>query len=292
VDPEGEAKQSVVRVDMPDGETVAVHVIGEGEPLVCVPGGPARASAYLEDLAGLSQTRQLLRVDTRGTGLSPLPADRDSLAFPRLADDLDVIRESQGLDKIDVIAHSAGGFIALAYAAKYPQRLRRVVLVTPSARPFGDVADDIAAIRAGRSGEPWYAEAAAIEKELELAPPRMRERFDPGLHPFGYARWDERAQAHADSSERQVSMRAMAAVRPNPEAVAELNLVERLRDVEASVLIIVGSLDGITGVKAGHFVAEMLPNATVVELPGAAHYPWIDSPDAFHETVLSFLEAG
>lgn len=280
------------RVETPDGETIAVHVLGEGPPLVCVPGGPARASAYLEDFAGLSATRQLLRVDLRGSGLSPLPADRDSLTFPRLADDLDVIRAAQGLEAVDLIAHSAGGFITLAYAAKYPDRLGRVVLVTPSAKPFGEVESDIATIRASRSGEPWYAEAAAIEKELELAPPRMRERFDPGLHPFGYARWDERERTHAESGERQVSMRAMAAFRPSPEAAAELNLRERLGSVRAPMLIIVGSLDGITGVKAGHVIAEMLPNATVVELADCAHYPWIDCPDEFRETVVSFLEAG
>lgn len=283
---------TVVRVDTPDGETIAVHVIGDGEPLVCVPGGPARASAYLEDLAGLSDARRLLRVDLRGTGFSPLPADRDSLAFHRLADDLDTVRESQGLETVDLIAHSAGCFVALAYAAKHPERLGRVVLVTPSAKPFGDVDGDIAAIRAGRSGEPWYAEAAAAEAELELMPPRMRQRFDPALRVFGYARWDERAQAHADSTDRQMSMRAMAAFIPDPESAAELNLVERLRDVAAPVLIVVGSLDGMTGVKAGHLIADMLPDATVVELPGAAHYPWIDTPESFRGAVLSFLEAG
>jgi pimeloyl-ACP methyl ester carboxylesterase len=285
-------EEAVVRVDMPDGETVAVHVLGEGAPLLCVPGGPARASAYLEDLAGLSESRKLLRVDLRGTGLSPLPADRGSLAFHRLADDLDVIRDAQGLDRMDVIAHSAGGFVTLAYAAKHAERLGRVILVTPSAKPFGDVEGDIAAIRASRSDEPWYAEAAAVEAELKLMPERMRQRFDPQLRVFGYARWDDRAQAHADSTDGQMSMRAMAAFVPDAEAASQLNLADKLRDVAAPVLIIVGSLDGMTGVKAGHVIADMLPNATVVELPDAAHYPWIDAPDSFRETVLSFLGAG
>lgn len=285
-------EDSVVRVETPDAETIAVHVIGEGAPLMCVPGGPARASAYLEDFAGLSASRQLLRVDLRGTGLSPLPADRESLAFHRLADDLDVVRASRGLETVDVISHSAGGFVTLAYAAKHPERLGRVVLVTPSARPFGDVESDIAAIRASRSGEPWYAEAAAIEAERELLPERMRQRFDPGLRVFGYRRWDERAQAHAASTDGQMSMRAMAAFVPDANAAAEFDLVDRLKAVEAPVLIVVGSLDGMTGVKAGHLVADMLPNATVVELADAAHYPWVDSPEAFREAVLSFLEAG
>jgi pimeloyl-ACP methyl ester carboxylesterase len=286
------AEDKLVRVDTPDGEMIAIHVIGEGSPLVCVPGGPARASAYLEDFAGLSDQRQLLRVDLRGTGLSPLPADRDSLAFHRLADDLEVVRESQGLEAIDVIAHSAGSFVTLAYAAKYPERLGRVVLVTPSGKPFGDVEADIKAIRASRADEAWYAHAAAAEAELELLPERMRQRFDPALRVFGYAKWDERAQAHAASTDGQMSMRAMAAFAPSPEAAAELNLMDKLKAVEAPMLIVVGSLDGMTGVKAGHVIADLLPNASVVELPDTGHYPWVDSPDAFRSAVVSFLEAG
>jgi pimeloyl-ACP methyl ester carboxylesterase len=285
-----DAPAGTLRIEMPDGTPIAVHVLGAGEPLVCIPGGPARASAYLEDLAGLTAHRTLLRVDLRGTGMSPLPEDRGSLAFHRLADDLEVLREARGLDTMDLLAHSAGCFVALAYAAKHPHRVRRMVLVTPSARPFGDVEGDIATIRASRSGEPWYAEAAAIAEELEFAPAHRRLRFDPGMRVFGYARWDERAQAHADSTDSQMSMRAMAAFAPDAEAAAELDLTGRLREVTAPTLVLVGSLDGITGVKAGHVVADMLPNATVVEIPGAAHYPWIDTPDALRQAVVSFLE--
>jgi pimeloyl-ACP methyl ester carboxylesterase len=283
--------EALVRVGMPDGTPIAVHVLGDGEPLVCVPGGPARASAYLEDLGGLTDHRTLLRVDLRGTGMSPLPDDRDSLAFHRLADDLEAIREARGLETIDLLAHSAGCFVALTYAAAHPDRIRRMVLVTPSARPFGDVEGDIAVIRASRSGEPWYPEAAAVAEELEFAPAHRRRRFDPELRVFGYARWDDRARAHADSTDSQMSMRAMAAFAPEAAIAASLNLVESLKAVTAPVLIVVGSLDGITGVKAGHLVAAMLESSTVVELPDTGHYPWIDSPEVFRETVLGFIEA-
>ncbi|HEX3898957.1 MAG TPA: alpha/beta hydrolase [Mycobacteriales bacterium] len=283
------AEDALVRINCADGTPIAVHVLGEGSALVCLPGGPARASAYLEDLAGLTAYRTLLRVDLRGTGMSPLPEDRDSLAFHRLADDIEDLREERGLETVELLAHSAGCFVALAYAAAHPDRVARLVLVTPSARPFGDVESDIATIRAGRSDEPWYAEAAAIEKELELAPARMRHRMDPALRVFGYARWDDRAQEHAASTDSQMSMRAMAAFAPSPEVGASLDLPGRLQAVTAPVLVVVGHLDGITGVKAGHFVAAMLPDAQVVELADCAHYPWIDSPDAFREAVVSFL---
>lgn len=282
----------IVHVDARDGTRLGMHVIGDGPPLVCVPGGPGRASEYLEDLAGLSETYSLLRFDLRGTGESELPEDRESLSFPRLADDVEDIRMASGLETIDLLAHSAGCFVALVYAARYPSRLSRLVLVTPSARGFGDVGDDVERIRASRSGEPWYPAAAEIEAEVALMPPHRRDRVDRGLRVFGYGRWDERAQAHAASTDGQMSLRATAAFASESFRAEGHSFLAALRAVDSPVLVIVGDLDGLTGVKAGYVVAAALPNATVAEINGAAHYPWVDTPEQFRATVERFLTSG
>jgi pimeloyl-ACP methyl ester carboxylesterase len=271
-----------------DGTRLGVHVMGAGPPVVCVPGGPGRASAYLEDLAGLSATRTLLRFDLRGTGSSDLPEDRESLTFPRLADDIEALRIHRGLDTIDLIAHSAGCFVALVYAWRYPERVSRLILITPSGRGFGDVGDDLVRIRAGRSAEPWYAEAAAVEAEVAMAPPHRRERPHRELRVFGYGRWDERAQAHAASTDSQMSLRAMAAFGPG-ESIESESFLRGLKALAAPVLVIVGALDGMTGVKAGHLVAGLLSHATVVEIAGAGHYPWVDTPDELRQALVRFL---
>jgi pimeloyl-ACP methyl ester carboxylesterase len=278
---------SVVHFDAADGTRLGYHVLGAGPPVVCVPGGPGRASAYLEDLAGLSATHTLLRFDMRGTGVSELPTERASLSFPRLADDIEELRIAAGLETIDVVAHSAGCFVSLVYAARYPDRLSRLVLLTPSGRGFGGAESDVKAIRASRSGEPWYAEAAAVEAEIALAPPHRRDRPHPELRVFSYGRWDERAQAHAATTERQMSLRAMAGFSApdfdGPQFLAALTAFS------GPALIVVGSLDGSTGVAAGHVIAAALPDAKVVEIEGAGHYPWVDSPDQLREILVSFL---
>jgi proline iminopeptidase len=279
----------IIHVDARDGTRLGMHVMGSGPPLICVPGGPGRASEYLEDLAGLSEHHTLLRFDLRGTGESELPDDRDSLSFPRLADDIEDIRIAQGLDTIDLLAHSAGCFVALVYAARYPNRLSRLILVTPSASGFGDIGDDIERIRESRSAEPWYAEAAEIEAEVALMPQRRRSRMDRGLRVFGYSRWDERAQAHAASTDGQMSLRATAAFSSDSFRSEGHTFLEALRAVPAAALVVVGDLDGVTGVKAGYIIADTLSNAIVVEIPGAAHYPWVDTPEAFRKVVVDFL---
>jgi pimeloyl-ACP methyl ester carboxylesterase len=280
---------SVERFEARDGVQLAVHVGGSGPPVVCVPGGPGRASEYLEDFGGLSESHTLLRVDLRGTGRSELPEERESLQFPRLADDIEDLRVARGLETIDIVAHSAGCFVSLVYAMRYPSRLSRLVLVTPSGRGFGDVEDDVAQVRASRSDEPWYPEAAEIEAELALMPAHRRARMDRGLRVFGYARWDERAQAHAAATDTQMSLRATAGFSADDFLEHGRRLREALQEVTAQVLIIVGDLDGITGVRAGRLVADPLPDATVQELSGTAHYPWVDAPETFRAAIVSFL---
>ena len=83
-------------------------------------------------------------------------------------------------------------------------------------------------------------------------PPHRRNRIDRGLRVFGYGRWDERAQAHAASTDGQMSLRATAAFSSDTFRSEGHTFLEALREVAAPALVIVGDLDGITGVKAGY----------------------------------------
>jgi len=58
-----------------DGTILAYHPRGEGEPLICLPGGAGRASSYPGDLGGLAVHRRLVLLDNRGTGESDEPED-------------------------------------------------------------------------------------------------------------------------------------------------------------------------------------------------------------------------
>ncbi|MFF7727040.1 alpha/beta fold hydrolase [Streptomyces sp. NPDC008001] len=101
-----------------DGTELAYHVTGEGEPLLCLPGGPMRASAYLGDLGGLPRRRQLVMLDLRGTGDSSVPGDPATYRCDRQVDDVETLRKHLGRDSVDILAHSAGGDLAILYAAR------------------------------------------------------------------------------------------------------------------------------------------------------------------------------
>ena len=271
-----------------DGTVLAVHHRGEGPPLLCVPGGPGRASAYLEDLGGLDRTRTLLLLDNRGTGESELPAERASLQFLRLADDVDDVCAALGLDSVDLLAHSAGCAVALTFATRHPERVRALVLVTPSGRPFGLPSDDLEAIRALRADEPWYADAVEAIAAMEVVNPRIRSELERDTRPFWYARWDARARAHSAGSDEQMSLRANAGFAPGPDydpSAARAALVS----VTAPTLVVVGEQDALTGVSVGRRLAEVIRRAEVAVAPRAGHFPWVDEPGDFAATVETFL---
>jgi pimeloyl-ACP methyl ester carboxylesterase len=126
-----------------DGTEIGYRVLGDGRPLVCLPGGPGRAAEYLGDLGGVSASHQLVLLDPRGVGLSADPADPATLRVDLLVRDVDALRAHLGLNRIDLLAHSAGAVLATLYAAAHPQRLSRLILVTPG----------LAAVGVGPTGE-------------------------------------------------------------------------------------------------------------------------------------------
>ncbi|MET9803096.1 alpha/beta hydrolase [Streptomyces sp. NPDC006368] len=120
-----------------DGTRLAYHVRGEGAPLICLPGGPMRASAYLGDLGGLTAHRRLILLDARGTGDSAEPADPSSYRCHRQIADVEALRTHLGLDRIHLLGHSAGATLAVLYAAAHPDRLASLTLVTGGTRSVG-----------------------------------------------------------------------------------------------------------------------------------------------------------
>src|ERR671927_369899 len=78
--------------DGADGTRLAYHRAGAGRPLICLPGGPMQASAYLGELGGLSAHRLLVLLDLRGTGASAVPVDPATYRCDRLVDDVEALR--------------------------------------------------------------------------------------------------------------------------------------------------------------------------------------------------------
>ncbi|MFJ8627107.1 alpha/beta fold hydrolase [Kitasatospora sp. NPDC093550] len=273
-----------------DGTRLAFRTLGGGPPLVCLPGGPGRAAAYLGDLGGLGAHRTLVLPDTRGTGASAGSADPTAYRVDRLVADVEALRRRLGLDRIDLLGHSAGGSLALLYAAAHPERLASLTLVTPSFAAVGLPSDTGAEeVIAARAAEPWHPEAVAAYRRMkaarsfaEAAPHRL------AFEPLMYGRWDSAARAHAaaDPAQRSltVSEHFYAGYRPDGE-----DLRRRLAGLTCPVHLLAGELDLWPTATAAADAAALFPEVSLTVQPGAGHYPWLDDPRAFTAAVGGFL---
>ncbi|WP_210592937.1 alpha/beta fold hydrolase [Streptomyces sp. GESEQ-35] len=271
----------------PDGTRLTCHLRGDGEPLVVLPGGPMRASSYLGDLGGLAAHRRLVLLDLRGTGDSAVPVDPATYRCDRLVDDVEVLRAHMGLHHMDLLAHSAGGALATRYAARYPERVSRLALISAAPRAIGmppTAADRLEAARL-RKDEPWFAGAfPAFEAWLGGA-----GDFDPAFVPFFYGRWDHVARAHAAREEDETNDEAAdlygADGAYDPPATRAA-----LTRLAAPVLLYAGELDGGPRPALVRRAAGAFPNAEWAVQPGAGHYPWLDDPEFFVRRVAAFLD--
>ncbi|MCX4524355.1 MULTISPECIES: alpha/beta fold hydrolase [unclassified Streptomyces] len=276
-----------------DGTALAYHVRGAGEPLVCLPGGPMRASVYLGDLGGLTAGRELVLLDARGTGDSEVPADEATYRVDRQVADVEALRIHLGLERMDLLVHSASGNLGLLYAAAHPERVRRLVLLTPTCWAVGLEATPEQSLEVVRSraGSELYDTAIAAYERMVAAggDPSPQDRRQAMV--LAYGRWDERARAHLDASERERNA-AAAAVYAGPGAFDPAATRAALRRFEGEALVLAGELDGYPTPGVAAALAELLPRGAVEVQAGAAHFPWLDDPERFAARVERFLATG
>jgi pimeloyl-ACP methyl ester carboxylesterase len=129
-----------------DGRRLAYRRAGSGPMLVCHPGGPGFSSLYLGKLSGLGEHLELVLIDPRGTGGSDPPYDRRAFAIDDYVSDLEELRAHLGLERMLLFGHSHGGMVAMAYAARHPERVERLILASTTSSPAPPV------LRSSRKG--------------------------------------------------------------------------------------------------------------------------------------------
>jgi len=271
-----------------DGRKLAFRRDGSGQLLLCHPGGPGFSGATLGDLGGLAQDVELLVIDPRGTGASDPPPDDRAYRQEDYVADLEELRQELGAEQIDLLGHSHGGFVAMAYAAAHPKRVRRLVLVATAPR-FAPEYDERVRALWEASDDPTIAVALdarlkRLARSHEEDDERMRLRM---LELRLYFRRAEGVEWLGGVFGQEPPNLA-ALMLFNAETAPQYDNRAGLPLIEAPTLVISGELDFFDP-PANAEILELVPDARSVVLSDAGHFVWFDDPDRFRAEVTRFL---
>jgi 3-oxoadipate enol-lactonase len=218
----------------------------------------------------LAEDCRVVCYDHRGHGGSDVPPGPYSCAD--LADDAADLIESLRLGPVVFMGLSLGGMVGQELALRHPDRVRGLVLAnTTSGYP--------PAAQEGWAQRIAGIEAGGLESVVDAA---LQRWFHPGFHaaqPEAVARWRQRVVS--TSTEGYVA---------SCHAVARVDTTDRLHLIKVPVLVIAGELDQGTPPAMAQRMAEALPNAQLTVLQDASHLSVLETPAAFTQVVLNWLQ--
>ena len=261
---------------------------GDGDkcPVIVIAGGAARHPSYLGDLAGLSDRHRLIVPHLRGVGLTAAPDQKELGSFWTQADDIEHLRVHLGLDRLTLVAHSAGTRLAIAYAAQFTLSLAKLVLITPPAAYLVDEPSDAHTLVEKRRGDPIFEAAfAAFEAGPQSVDDDGFNDWQQESAPAGYSAWAATERFHAS-----IGRWSLPATKAYFSVAAPRDLALRLGQVKAPVLVIAGAEDCLTGLAPMTALARLFPTGACVIIEGSGHYPWVEQPAAVRGTIDAFLE--
>jgi proline iminopeptidase len=269
------------------------------DTIVVLHGGPGFSLEGLRpDLRPLSQRHALLYFDQRGSGHSDMP-DTLQLTAALMVEDVEAVRRTFRIDRLTLFGHSWGGGLAVLYAARYPDRVRRLILVAPIAPRKHPYSDQYVANQVARHDSAEKARMAVLDSTWAAAPGQYSVcREGTRLFLRGVAATPEAAgrikadlcsgtmlnRRLVDVLQRRVG--ASLAADGNPDGPYDWRPLARR--VAAPILIVHGDKDPLPLAGSEEW-ARVLPHARLVVIPGAGHYPHAERPELFFPAVEEFL---
>jgi proline iminopeptidase len=269
------------------GATLYVEVLGSARaaiPLVVVNGGPGFDHSYLhvsdawDRIAG---SRPVVLYDQRGNGRSPALAKGQPCTLADQVDDLEAVRVHLGAPRIDLLGHSWGGYLAMAYAARHPERVAHLILCDSAAPKWSDTAflfkdvfpEGVARQEAlGFASTLGDAKAAAASLREYLAmlfvSPAKRDAFLAASSGFSYST-DINAALNAD--------------------LARFDLNPELLKLRMPALVLTGRFDANVAPSTAWKIHQAIAGSRFVAFDVSGHLPFFEEPEAFVSTVESFL---
>lgn len=236
---------------------------GQGAPLILIHGFPLDHSIWDDVTPLLTPTFELILPDLRGFGESVSPAP--AWTMTDLAADIASLLDHLGIESTFLAGHSMGGYVALAFAAAYPQRVRGLALVA------SQTAADPPERKAGRYAQAQQIAENGIGETVAGMTPKLSA--DPRVQKFVH-----------DLMKKQKPVGYIGSLKAMAERADTLAVLE---EASFPVLIVHGGADGLIPLQKE--IQAKVPRARVVELPGFGHMPMMESPQQVADALKSLL---
>ncbi|MDJ0923899.1 MAG: alpha/beta fold hydrolase [Acidimicrobiia bacterium] len=242
---------------------------GSGAVALFIHGFPLDSTMWIEQLADLGDVRRCIAPDLRGFGRSA-PVTGAPLTMERHAEDLAAVLDLVSAEQADVIGLSMGGYVALAFADSYPDRVRSLALIDTRAGA------DAPEAKAGR-------DAMAV-RLLDEGRASIADAMDTGLlSPDSGIAVRARLRSMIESCPYETIVGALAGMRDRPDRTAVL------RAVSVPAAVIVGEQDAVTPPAEAELMAAAFQDATLTVVPGAGHMTPIEQPVAVNEVLRTLF---
>ena len=254
-----------------DGARLYYEVAGAGTPLVFIHGLGADARVWDPQVDFFARRCQVVRYDLRGFGRSSMPVE--GLPYSHQADLLALLT-SLGLPSAILVGHSLGGAIALDFALSYPEAAQALVLVD-------GVLSGFEMSQAWKdSWAPVYSQAAV--GGMPAALPLLLE------HPL-FSSANVRPAVASQLAEILSDYSGWHAMHADPEIELDPPAIQRLCEVHAPTLVVVGEKDLNDFHVIASLLANNIPGARQEMVLGAGHVLPLEAPDRFNHLLSGFL---
>jgi pimeloyl-ACP methyl ester carboxylesterase/AraC-like DNA-binding protein len=268
----------------PDGAKLAYAITGAGVPMVKAPTWITHidldrtSPVWRGWIAECSRSNRFVRSDMRGFGMSDW--DVPEFSFESIVSDLETVIDDAGLGECDLLGVSHGAAGAIAYAARHPERVRKLVLVNSFACGWR--------VRADPEELSWRTSLMEMNRrEWSFRRSLLGEMFIALYYPGADQELIDWHNAHFEQLGPIKNMEAII------EVAADIDVRDELSKVRAPTLVCHANKDGNAPLSAGRAVADGIADARFVELESANHILLPKEPawNAFTRELRAFLAA-
>ena len=271
-----------------NGTRLHYKIIGKGEPILVIHGGPGLSHDYfLPSLTSLANNHQLIFYDQRASGKSDINVASETVSLNNFIKDIEAIREAFGLEKLNIMAHSWGGIIAMKYAIQFPDRTNSLILINSigASSEINNLSNIELANRLTQEDSLKRASIVASDgfkkRDIKTIESLMKIGFK---HQFYN-------KAYLDSLNLSLNENFMATSQLLQNLAKDLNEYDfhsELKTIGCPTLLIYGNFDPLTQL-AGAKIHESIDHSELMILDKCGHFPFIENRNEFDEVLTNFM---